>query len=479
MDCDNNFLPIGTILDNGTYCVVKFLASGGFGNTYVVTHQNFQKQFVMKEFFIKGINERDNDGTTVCVSNPVNKNQFEQHLSKFFKEAQLLCGLHNEHIVKVHNLFKENGTAYYVMDYIDGKSLDRVVVEHGFIPEEEVRIILDEMLDALSAIHSKGIYHLDIKPANIMRDSHGHVHLIDFGASKQQDPLTKGGFSTAMPAFTPAYAPIEQVEGNIGIIGTYTDFYSLGATLFKLVTGNNPPQHSNIIFGGKSVFNFPAHVSEDMQQLIQWMMKPNHSNRPQSVNDIRLKLNGTQVKPNPKSNKWIYAFFACLLLAAVVVFFLFSRPPETKLENNEPQPTQIETTQIKPEPVEDKFDTYEARDFVGGFYKKYTRFDRSNEDEAKAADNLIKANSTQAFFTRWLNAARGEYGEYYDELTGEGDVCYNYRYEGVDISGNTEFSVRLSYHCDGMEEGESGYTSVEVSVVKEKGKYLISSTKLD
>ena len=136
----SNYLPLGTLLNGGTYRVDRYLASGGFGNTYVVTHVSLQKEYVMKEFFMSGTNDRQPDGTTVTVSNELNRQQFEEQRLKFFKEAQRLSRMDNNHIIRVHNLFEENGTAYYVMDFIDGESLKvRLERQAGSLPESEVR----------------------------------------------------------------------------------------------------------------------------------------------------------------------------------------------------------------------------------------------------------------------------------------------------------------------------------------------------
>lgn len=115
-------LPVGTVL-RGTYRIEKHLASGGFGNTYLAKNTAFDEVCAIKEFFIKGVCERDDDTCTVSVSNSENTLSFEQQRGKFKKEARRLRSIRNEHVVQVHDLFEENGTAYYVMDFVDGCSL--------------------------------------------------------------------------------------------------------------------------------------------------------------------------------------------------------------------------------------------------------------------------------------------------------------------------------------------------------------------
>ena len=122
MDYDEKqLLPIGTMLQHGKYRVERHLASGGFGNTYIVLNTGFSRKFVLKEFYMQGINQREKDQTTVSVSNEMNNALFSSQLEKFEKEAKRIIDLYNPHIIRVHDLFRENETAYYVMDYVDGK----------------------------------------------------------------------------------------------------------------------------------------------------------------------------------------------------------------------------------------------------------------------------------------------------------------------------------------------------------------------
>lgn len=280
-------LPTGTTLQMGKYRIVRFLASGGFGNTYEVVNVEFEERMAMKEFFMRGVNEREDDCVSVSVSNSDNRQQFETQKEKLKKEARRLRKLHNGNIVKVHDLFEENGTVYYVMDYIDGESLSKRIKRTGEpLAEDEVRTILPQLLKALDEVHRNGIWHLDIKPANIMVDRHGKALLIDFGASKQL--RSSEGYSvstsTAM-CYTPGYAPVEQIEQDFEKFGPWTDFYALGATLYNLLTTKKPPSSSEISDG--NAFAFPPSVSPQMRQLVEWLMKPARRKRPQSVEEIK------------------------------------------------------------------------------------------------------------------------------------------------------------------------------------------------
>ncbi len=284
-----SMLRTGTVL-RGTYRIDGYLSSGGFGNTYLATHVNFNEKYAIKEFFMKGVTQREGNTTEVSVSNSENVDEFNHQLEKFKKEARRLRTLNNDHIVRVHDLFDDNGTAYYVMDYIDGEDLrKRLARTNTPLSESEVTDILNQTLDALRAVHSQGIWHLDLKPANIMVDSTGTIKLIDFGASKQFD-TQQGCVTSSAVAFTNGYAPYEQMEKSSDKFGPWTDFYALGATIYNLLTNKKPPMPSDInddLTSDKhQSLPMPASVSYKMRYLILWMMRPNRTDRPKSVDEI-------------------------------------------------------------------------------------------------------------------------------------------------------------------------------------------------
>lgn len=291
---NNNMLPIDTLLRGGTYKVTEQLKSGGFGNTYVVTNINFNERWAMKEFFMKGISERDDDTCSVNVSS-ASKPQFESQRDKFKKEARRLRRLHHPGIVHVEDLFDEFGTSYYIMDYIGGGSLSEAIKLHGPLSEQRVRQLLPQLLDALETVHNQKIWHLDLKPGNILIKEDGQPVLIDFGASKQLG-LSSGDSTSTSMTYTKGYAPSEQVDQNLDRIGPWTDLFALGATLYNLLSGNVPPLVSEIQEAESEAFNFPEGLSEQMRQLILWMMNPNRRKRPQSVAEVREFLDIDTIK---------------------------------------------------------------------------------------------------------------------------------------------------------------------------------------
>ena len=304
-------LQPNTTLQGGKYRIERVLGQGGFGNTYVGYNTEFEETVAIKEFFMKGVTERDETTSVVSVSNADNVQQFEEQREKFKKEARRLRKLKNEHIVKVHDLFEENGTAYYVMDFIDGESLaEKMKKTDQPFTEAEVRSILSQILEALKEVHQNEIWHLDLKPGNIMIDKIGNAYLIDFGASKQIRANGSMTTSTAL-CYTPGYAPNEQIGQMYDRFGPWTDIYALGATVYNLLTNKKPPMAIDIEEDEEDAFKFPDSVSEDMRKLVVWMMQPKRKARPQDVDGVIENIQTREPvkekpivspKPEPKPN---------------------------------------------------------------------------------------------------------------------------------------------------------------------------------
>lgn len=282
-------LPIGTALSNKKYKIEGYLSSGGFGNTYVATDTAFDEKVAIKELYIRGVCGRDANTTDISISLTENQRTFVAQREKFKKEAKRLRKLTNPHIIRVHDLFDENGTSYYVMDFVDGESLSERMKRTGKpLTEQELMRILPQVLDALEAVHAEGIWHLDLKPANIMLDKNGNALLIDFGASKQLRNKDGESLSTSSAlAYTPGFASSEQMEQNIEKFGPWTDLYALGATLYNLLTMNQPPSPSDIDEDAEKALTLPNYITKKMSNLIFWLMKPNRRMRPQNVEDVK------------------------------------------------------------------------------------------------------------------------------------------------------------------------------------------------
>lgn len=303
-------LPEGAVLNN-RYEIRELLGAGGFGNTYLARDTRFSANTIfvcVKEFFLSGQCVRAADGRTVALSDPVKQANFEDMRRRFRREAERMFTLKDEHIVRVSDLFDENATSYYVMEYVAGRSLAQIVAQSGQVDEPEALGYILQLLKGLRVIHRIGMVHLDIKPGNVMVDAEGKVVLIDFGASKIIEP----GAATLSAAMlnTPGYAPLEQTLVRIDRIGEWTDLYAVGGTLFKLVTGHTPANAQEIIDEGEAAFKFPDHVSQPVRELIKWMMNKRISERPHSADEVisrienqlsdKQPLSQPEVKPEPK-----------------------------------------------------------------------------------------------------------------------------------------------------------------------------------
>ncbi len=239
MPTDEKFplaLPHGAVLA-GQYTIEKVLGQGGFGITYKATDHKTNQFVAVKEFFPDTLSYREKNSV---ISYPGERSDsFEYGKDSFLEEAKTLAEFIGiENIVRIHSYFEENGTAYFVMDYIEGTSFDDYIKQRGGkITCEEAKKILIPIMDALAAVHSKGIVHRDVTPDNIYITNDGCVKLLDFGAaryslgdkSRSLDVILKHGF-----------APKEQYTRH-GKQGPFTDVYSLGATFYFALTGKRPP----------------------------------------------------------------------------------------------------------------------------------------------------------------------------------------------------------------------------------------------
>lgn len=324
-------LPVGAMLDR-RYRVERYLASGGFGNTYVALDTRFNSRVAVKEFFMRGTNHRAPDQSSVLVSNPDNREGFEAQLDKFRREAQRIFNMRNEHIVHVIDLFDANGTSYYVMEFIEGESLS-ACVKRAPLNEIQVRRVAEQLLDALKAVHDAGFYHLDVKPGNIMVDRRDHCTLIDFGASKQMSMSERTSISSSGMAYTPGYAPIEQESQRTKHIGAWTDLYAVGATLYNLLTGECPPEiDPDDTDEGSRMFAYPYGVSVQLQRAISQLMNPSPRKRPQSVDAAKVLFDEPYQLP------------AGIISAPIMA----SNYPEPPIK---PEPVQEVILEAKPAPV--------------------------------------------------------------------------------------------------------------------------------
>ena len=293
-----NNLKEGTLLQNGKYKIIRFISSGGFGCTYEGVHTMLDTKVAIKEFFPKDFCNRDEATLHVTIGTESKRGLVEKLQKKFVKEAKILFKeLHHPGIVRVTDIFEENGTAYYVMDYIDGCSLHDIVKRQGKLSEAKALKYIYQVCEALEYIHSKNRLHLDIKPANIMIEkSSDRAILIDFGTSKQYDEEDGENTSTLMGK-TPGFAPPEQMGNDIMQFFTSTDIYSVGATLYKILTGITPPSATQLI-SGEDLEPIPTTVSRCTRTAVEQAMLLNKKKRPQTVREFLNILQQNEVVEN-------------------------------------------------------------------------------------------------------------------------------------------------------------------------------------
>lgn len=276
-------------LQGGKYRIEKVLGQGGFGITYLATQELLDRKVCIKEFFYKEYCERDEATSHVSLGTQSNHEIVERFLNKFLKEARTISQLEHPNIIKIHDIFKENNTAYYVMDYIEGQSLSEMVKQKGALSENIAVDYIKQIASALDFIHQRSINHLDVKPANIMvRCSDNKTILIDFGLSKQYD--AQGGQTSSTPVgISHGYAPMEQYkQGGVSTFSPETDIYALGATLYKMVTGDTPPQAMDVMNDGLP--ELPASLSSSVAGAIKKAMQPRKVDRFQSVDKFLNEL---------------------------------------------------------------------------------------------------------------------------------------------------------------------------------------------
>ena len=294
---NSNSLTAGTVLKGSSYSyeIVKTLGQGSFGITYLAKAKvrmegslgSFSSTMyvAIKEFFMKEINGRE--GTTVTSGSK--GGLFDDYRRKFVREATNLSKLKHPNIINVLESFEVNNTCYYVMEYIDGGSLDDMIArQYGLSEAETTKYTLD-IASALSFMHSNKMLHLDLKPGNVMIHD-GHAVLIDFGLSKQYDASGEPESSTTVGGGTPGYAPLEQANHRDGNgFPVMMDVYALGATMFKMLTGERPPEASDILNDGFP-FNAFNCSNSGLVGVVEKAMAPMRKQRFQTVREFLAAL---------------------------------------------------------------------------------------------------------------------------------------------------------------------------------------------
>ena len=318
-------LPLRTIL-NGKYLIGRVLGEGGFGITYLGWDLNLDLQIAVKEFYPTGFVTRENTTTNTVTPFTGEKEQFFQTgRNKFVEEAKRLAKFYAlPGIVSVKDFFLENGTAYIVMEYVEGETLkQRLANAGGKLPALQVFEMMKPLMGSLSEIHNVGIIHRDISPDNIMITKGGIIKLLDFGAARD---FSGSGNRSLSVMLKPGYAPEEQYRTR-GKQGPWTDVYSLCATMYKAITGITPDESSERMRNDevKRPSQLGIAITAQQENALMRGMEVLQENRMQSVEELSVELyEGMEEeitiplpkptpqpeppKPTPPAQDWITSF---------------------------------------------------------------------------------------------------------------------------------------------------------------------------
>lgn len=479
-------LPVGSTLMQGKYRIVAVLGQGGFGITYKGEHTMLGTTVAIKEFFMKGACERDENSTHVTTSQS-NSELASRFRTKFLKEAKTLAALKHPNIIRVFDVFEDNGTAYYVMDYIEGNNLSDIVEGKGRLSEPLALKYIRQVANALNYLHQKKLLHLDVKPANILLDKNtGNAILIDFGVSKQYDQDGQQT-STTPPAISKGYSPVEQYAqgSNVKTFSPATDIYSLAATLYKLVTGNTPPESNLLLNEDEQLPPYPSNVSETTRNAIAECLQT-RKKRPQSISEFLQLLDSepisnidtpeeedTILKSQYKKSQEVLTtpikhkkdnLNTVLIIGAVIVFIVIVGLLINKFggsSSNDSSDEDLDSVVYEP-PVDTTAVAWD--DSTASYEDIYTDDTESGDEITKGSENYEGGSKFVGTFKNgvrlkgtytWANGNRFE-GDFKDGKLSQGTLYYadGDRFSGK-FNSNEERTYGVFYWSDGDRyEGE-------------------------
>lgn len=279
------------------YRVDAVLGQGTFGITYAAEDTNLGESVAIKEYLPSGYAVRDATHTVRPIGTEEADEIFSWGLESFSREAKSLARLRQRNVVRVRRLFRDHGTAYIVMDLVEGERFDQVLRRHpnGNYPADDLLRLMRALLRGLREVHMRGLLHRDLKPSNIIIDREGEPIMIDFGAARDLRVTRAGGVSRI---FTAEYAPYEQQTPGVEQ-SPASDLYALGAILYKAITGDLPPHAVSRLStdryvrlaGNAAYAAYPPHLL----QLIDRMLAVEMRDRPQSADDVLRALDEATV----------------------------------------------------------------------------------------------------------------------------------------------------------------------------------------
>ncbi len=271
-----------TSLCGGKYIIEKKIGAGGFGITYLARHATLERKYAIKEFFLSGYNVRNNETNHISLQG-IEEKDFDKFRQRFIDEARTLATLNNDAVVKVIDIFDENGTSYMVMPFVEGITLQSMVEENGPMEYEMAVNYIVRICDALSYIHSKNILHRDVTPDNIIVTPEQKTVLIDFGSARKFVNNKTQRHTTILKQ---GYAPLEQYSAT-SRKGAYTDLYSLGGVFYYILTGVRPLDATERTMEKmKEPIELNPKIPEQINAVIMKAMEMDCSDRYQSASEL-------------------------------------------------------------------------------------------------------------------------------------------------------------------------------------------------
>lgn len=366
---DLHQLRAGTFL-NGRYLVGRILGQGGFGITYIGRDVTLDDMVAIKEYYPSEISTRNNTvSSTVYVSNSTQGENYVHGKVRFLDEARTLRKFKKESgIVGVQDFFEANGTAYIIMEYLDGVTLREYVRRRGALTADETVNLMLPVISALCRVHDEGVIHRDISPENIMVLGDGSLKLLDFGAARE---FAEDKSVSVM--LKPGYAPVEQYRSR-GNLGPWTDIYALCATMYFCMTGTPPDDSIERMMEDR--LKYPSELgvnitSEQEEIIIRRGMSLNPDERWQSMDELGAALGAEMVtrrtdeeqkhttrrsrreseKPKPRGRIIAIAAAAVAVLACVIIGIAAGGGKETKKVEATPAPVETAAPSPTAEPL--------------------------------------------------------------------------------------------------------------------------------
>ena len=272
------------------YEIHDIIGQGGFGITYLAYDQNLAHEVAIKEYLPIDLAIRTKNGTIAPVSDQHHE-RYYWGLERFLDEARTLGQFKHPNIVRVRNVFEANNTAYMVMEYEMGDSLQEILNNRKTLEETDLKSIIFPIIDGMKIVHAAGFIHRDIKPGNVFIRFDGEPVLLDFGSARQSIEQDNQSLTSV---FSRGYAPIEQYHSSEEAQGPWTDIYALGATMYRAVAGIPPAdavdRSSAIAQIDKDTYVSIAEIggnrySEELMNAIDYAMQFKQQDRPQTIAD--------------------------------------------------------------------------------------------------------------------------------------------------------------------------------------------------